>query len=217
MEIIPVVIDKTFSAVDRKIRLVESYAKWIQVDVADGVFVPSATWNNPEELNAHNFAAHLEAHLMITEPEKHIKQWLDTGVKRIIVHIEALRGHDKSRQIMSMADAAHRAGAEFGLAINLETSFTSFGDHFLSYLDLILVMAVPTGFGGQKFNEEALAKIRSLRQAFPHVKLEVDGGINPETGKKCVEAGADILAAGSYIFNSLNIEAAIKELIQATK
>ncbi|KKU85980.1 MAG: Ribulose-phosphate 3-epimerase [Parcubacteria group bacterium GW2011_GWA2_47_9] len=216
MEVIPVIIEKTFPAIARKIRLVESYVNWIQLDIADGIFVPNETWNNPEELNAGDFAAHLEAHLMIVEPEKHFQKWLNAGVKRIIAHIEAMGQREKgvgpSRSIMDMAEAVRRSGGEFGIAVNIETGLSSFGDHFASYLDLILVMTVPTGFGGQKFNEGALAKIKSLRQAFPHVKLEVDGGINPETAKKCRDAGADTLVAGSHIFTSPDVEAAIKQL-----
>lgn len=217
MEVVPTIIEKSFPAVVRKIRTVESFVQWVQLDIMDGVFVPAATWNNPEELNAHHFSVHLEVHLMIMEPEKHLKKWINTGVKRIIIHLEAVAQEfsgiaGKSRNIIDMAEIAHRSGIEFGIAINPETSHAHFGDHFASYLDLILVMAVPTGFGGQKFQEEALDKIRSLRKLFPGVKLEVDGGINPETGKKCAEAGADILAAGSYIFNSPDVETAIKQL-----
>lgn len=218
IEVIPAIIPKNIQEVEEKIRLVEPYVTWVQLDIMDGVFVPNATWNNPAELDAQDYSVFLEAHLMVTDPANQIDGWIAAGIKRVIVHIEAVeaeKSHTKNdplrHQVVDMSEKVHKAGTEFALAVNPETPL-SVVEEFLEHCDMVLVMAVTPGFGGQKFREEVLQKIRDLREKNKRIKIEIDGGINPETARKCAEAGADILVAGSYIFNSANVGEAIERL-----
>jgi len=218
VEVIPAILSKTYSEVEEKIRKVEPYVSWVQLDIADGVFVPNVTWNNPKELRPEDFSIFLEAHLMVANPASKIDDWISAGVKRIIVHIEAVcteSNHKKEdlvqHEVIDMAKKAHEAGIEFGLALNPETPLNVI-EKFLQHCDLVLLLGVSPGFSGQKFKEEVLQKIKELRKSAPNVKVEVDGGINLEIGRRCLEAGADILVVGSYIFGAKDVKKAIEEL-----
>lgn len=222
MEVIPAILAKTFSELKEKIRQVESYVNWVQLDILDGNFAPNLTWNNPQELDAQDFSVFLEAHLMVLNPDKILDAWLASGIKRIIVHIEAVgseKSHTKTdplqHKVIDMSQKVREAQVQFGLALNPETPISAVKD-FLDYCDLVLLLAVSPGFGGQKFKEEVLPKISEVRKITDKVKIEVDGGINLVTGKKCAEAGADILVSNSYIFNSDNIKKAILDLQNIT-
>ena len=210
VDVIPAIIAKNFSELEEKIRKVEPYVNWVQLDIMDGVFVPNVTWNNPEELNAGDFSVFLEVQLLLADPSKHIDRWISSGVKRIIIHIESVAENSHitedllRHRVVDMAEKAHEAGVEFGLAINPETPISAI-ERFIPYCDIVLVMTVSPGFSGQSFKPEVLPKISGLRERFPNLNISVDGGVNPETGKKCVEAGANILAAGSHIFCAQDI------------
>lgn len=219
-EIIPAIIVKSFKELKKKIEKVEPYARWVHIDIMDGKFVPNTTWNNPEELTLpprlrRRKSPNLEAHLMIQDPEKYVEKWIDSGINRIIFHIEAA---SSPGEIVKMC---REKGAEVGVAINPETPQSSLSlaagqAPLLNLVDEILVLGVTPGFGGQEFKMEALEKIKSLRKDNPHLTIGVDGGMNPKTAKKAVEAGASIVVAGSYIFNSVNAGKAIEELREAT-
>ena len=171
----------------------------------DGSFVENTTWRDPKELKKLESDLSLEAHLMIWEPEETIKEWIESGVKRIIFHYESTH---KRKEII---DEIKKAGLEAGMAIDTITPI-EFIDAFMADLDLVLIMTVRPGKGGQEFIEETLFKIKNLRSKYPNVNIGVDGGINLETAKKAIEAGANILAAGSYIFNGEDIKQAIENL-----
>lgn len=197
-EVIPAIIAKDFEKLKKKIRQVESCCSWVQLDIMDGKFVPNLTWQNPEELKRVKTSLKIEAHLMIENPQKVIEKWLKR-VQRVIVHWES-KGVEKLKFNKKM-----------GIALNPETPWQKI-EKLIPQIDAVLLMTVNPGFGGQKFLKEVLPKIQSLRESYSNVKIEVDGGINPETGKECVEVGADILVSGSYIFKSKNIAQAIKKL-----
>lgn len=207
-EVIPAILAKTYQEVEEKIRKVEPYVRWVQIDVVDGIFAPNITWSNPEELDASKFSVNIEADLMIAEPEKYIAEWISAGVKRILVHIEAL---DNKEKITELSIKTRQAEVEFGLSLNPETQIERVIP-FISLVNAVLLLGVRPGFGGQRFEDKVLDKIAVLRSKFPALLIEVDGGINLDTGKKCVEAGADVLVAGSYIFGSGNVKMAIEEL-----
>jgi ribulose-phosphate 3-epimerase len=196
MEIIPTILVKTFKEVEQRIRKVENYVNWVQLDIMDGIFVDNETWRNPKDLKGFKTKVKLEAHLMVEKPENVIGDWLDV-VDRVIVHYEAT---DKIR-----------GGKQIGLAINPETSIDVVKP-FLNNLDLILIMTVSPGWGGQEFKSEILEKIKSLRKIWPNGRIEVDGGVNDENVIKIVEAGADGVCVNSYIFKSKNIKQAIENL-----
>lgn len=212
IQIVPAIIAKDFQEISEKIKKIESYVKWAQLDVMDGAFVNNLTWpyaergkNSSSDLKKLKTNLNLEAHLMINNPEEVIDDWINSGVKRIIFHYEAT---DKHQEIL---DKIKKAGLEVGLAINPETLLETI-DNFIEKLDLVLIMTVNPGFGGQGFLNESVDKIKQLRENYKDVKIEVDGGINLETAPRVIKAGANILAVGTAIFKSENIEKTIKEL-----
>ena len=169
----------------------------------DGRFVDNATWpyyakaskgkNNPKDLKKIKTRVKLEAHLMIERPEEKIDNWLET-VDRVIIHYEACNNPK------DLIEKVHSKEKQIGLAINPETSIDVVKP-FLNDLDLVLIMTVNPGKGGQEFKDEVLSKIETLRRLWPNGNIEVDGGINDENIKKVVEAGANLICVGTYIFN----------------
>ncbi len=186
IEIIPTILVKNFEEVEDRIKRVEDYVNWVQLDVMDGIFVKNKTWANPQDLKNLKTQVKLEAHLMIKKPEEVIDEWLKV-VDRVIVHYES-----EIANLKDLIKKAHKHGKQVGLALNPETHF-SVVEPFLPRhgkrrgekdLDLVLFMTVRPGWGGQKFKEWTLTKIEALRKLWPTGKIEVDGGINPETAKK---------------------------------
>lgn len=204
IEIIPTILVKSFEEAKERIRKVENYVDWVQLDIMDGRFVDNTTWNNPEDLKGFKTKAKLEAHLMIQKPEQKIDNWLE-NVDRVIIHYEACNN------IEDLIKKAKNKGKQIGLAINPETSIDVVKP-FLDDLDLVLIMTVNPGKGGQEFKDEGLSKIETLRMTWPDGNIEVDGGINPETSKKAINAGANLICVGTYIFEGKDIEKVIEEL-----
>lgn len=219
-QIIPTILVKTFDEVKERIRAVENYVEWVQLDVMDGVFVKNATWpyfaeasqgkHNPNDLKDFKAKVKIEAHLMIENPEAVIDEWQNVA-DRIIVHFES-----KIANLESLIKKVHQSVKQIGLAINLETDY-SIIEPFLKELDLVLLMAIDPGWGGQKFEEKVLEKIEALRKIWPEGNIEIDGGINGENIKRILTAGANLFNVGSYIYNSENIEIAIKKLNEEVK
>ena len=195
---------KELNEVKKRIAQVELYVNWVQLDVMDGVFVDNKTWSNPADLKNFKTQLKLEVHLMIENPEKEIDNWLE-NVDRIIIHYEA------SENVKEIIEKVHKNGKQIGLAINPETSIDVVKP-FLGDLDLVLCMTINPGWSGQEFKNEVLEKIKSLREIWPNHNIEVDGGINPETAKKVIKAGANLICANTYIFKSENIKEAIEDL-----
>jgi len=204
IEIIPTILVKSFKEIKERIRKVENYVNWAQLDIMDGKFVNNETWNDSNDLKNFKTRAKLEAHLMIEKPEQKIDDWLE-NVDRVIVHYEA------SNNIEDLIKKAKDKGKQIGLAINPETSIEAVNP-FLKDLDLVLCMTVQPGWGGQEFKDEVLSKIETLRMIWPDGNIEVDGGINPETSKKAINAGVNLICAGTYIFKSKDIKQAIENL-----
>ncbi len=205
VEIIPTILVKKFSEVKERIKAVEKYVNWVQLDIMDGIFVSNTTWHNPEDLKKIKTAIKLEAHLMVEKPEEVIDDWLKV-VDRVIVHFES-----KISDLDDLIKKTHNSGKQIGLAINPETHFSVI-EPFLQDLDLVLFMTVQPGLGEQKFKGWVLDKVKALRDMWPDGNIELDGGMNPETAKRAVEAGVNLICAGSYIFKSKNINKAINEL-----
>ena len=225
-EIIPVIIPKTFQELQEKVKLIEPYVKTAQIDVVDGIFVSNTTWPfdssrnsglaqgkpSVKDLDTLETNLELEAHLMIESPHRVLNEWLASRVKRIILHWEAIDKISKDQfSISDLIQETHKHNKEFGVALNLETP-VSVLDNFVNDIDRALIMSVKTGWGGQEFDESATAKIIALRQKYPDVKIEVDGGVNQQNILKLARAGVDFLVMGSAIFGSENPAEAIKEL-----
>ena len=209
VEIIPAILTKDFKDFKKKVKAVEQYTKWVQLDVSDGDFAPSRTWNDPVALKHYDPGVFIEVHLMVQEPEKVIDQWIQSGAKRIYFHYEATTEH---QQIISRLQEHN---IEAGVALLPETPLSTI-KLFDELLDAVLLFSGSLGFYGGTFNEEAtLSKITSLRQAHPELIIEIDGGMNPDTASKAVDAGANAIVSGGFIFGSTDVQAAIAELKEA--
>lgn len=228
MEIIPTIIAKKFSEIEEKIKSFEPFVKAVQIDVMDGIFVSNSTWPYAEkgqtirDLENLKTEIFLEIHLMTQKPQLDLPEWLASRAGRFILHwkaLEKIHSHELNPYetdtgigfpVKNLAEEIHKKGKEFGVALNLEEKIEVL-EPFIGEIDLILLMSVEPGFGGQKFQEEVLEKISALRKKYPNVKIEVDGGINSENAPKIVSAGADFLAVGAAISGNGNIEEAIKK------
>ncbi|MBU4284621.1 ribulose-phosphate 3-epimerase [Patescibacteria group bacterium] len=217
-QIIPTILVKTFKEVKEKIKAVENYVDWIQLDIMDGVFVGNKTWPYAEgkisdlkKISACGRPAvgwktkvKLEAHLMVQNPEKVIDKWLK-NVDRVIVHFES-----KIEDLENLIKKVHSHKKQIGLAINPETNCRVIAP-FLEKIDLVLFMSVRPGLGGQVFEPEVLDKIKALREIWPKGDIGVDGGVNDKNAGKIFAAGANLLCVGNYIFKSENIKQTIEK------
>lgn len=212
INIIPAILAKDFKELAFQVRKIEPFTEWVHLDVIDGKLAPNFTWNNPSEWKKLGSFLKLEVHLMIKEPWKAIEDWIQGGAQRVIVHREAFKDEELEK-IEEIIKRGHQEKREVGLALNPETVVERLVElPLIKNLDLVLFMAVQPGFQGQGFIEETLSKVKYFRSFHPHLNLGVDGGINPETAKKSVRAGANILVSGSFIVKSQDVESAIVSL-----
>lgn len=207
-EIIPAINTEDFEEVKRCVKLVEPYAKWVHLDVADGTFTPNTIWHNAPDLLELETNLLVEVHLMIADMDTRWQEWVLPKVRRVIFHLEA--AHNPELVLNKIKEN----NKEVGVAARPETDWKKL-EPFCEKADLVQTLAVPPGRAGQGFRLETLDKIKHLRKRHPKCIIEVDGGINLEMGKQCVEAGANIIAAASFIFSNKNVEEAIEELKNA--
>ena len=208
VKIAPSILSADFMNLGRDIRMIEEGgAAFVHIDVMDGHFVPNLTMGVPllKQLKpATNLLC--DVHLMIDNPLDELPWFIDAGADLLNVHVEALDEADLARAVAQI----HEAGLLAAAALKPKTPANALSP-VIAELDMALVMSVEPGFGGQQFDPSALDKITVLRQwaqaAGADLRIEVDGGINAETGKLCREAGADVLVAGSYIFKNNIVEA----------
>jgi len=212
IEIIPAIIAGDFRELKKKIRLVEPYVDWVQIDIMDGKFVPFSTWSEPKKLKDINTNLKIETHLMILDPFKTVNDCLRAGVSRVIIHWESLKLNPEG-QLKKITEKVKSYKSQIGVALNPETPWQEI-KAFVKNLDLVLLMGVNPGRSGQSFREEILPKIKAIREFSANLNIEVDGGVKPENIRKIIEAGANILVAGSAIFEARDVKMAIEELRQ---
>jgi ribulose-phosphate 3-epimerase len=199
----PSILAADFANLERDVKMINSSeADWIHVDVMDGVFVPNISFGMPviEAIKRHATKP-LDVHLMIVQPERYIETFRKIGADVITVHIEACTHlHRTIQQI-------HATGAQAGVALNPHTPINSLYD-IIGDIDLVCLMSVNPGFGGQKFIERTFSKVKVLKQMIQQVgskaKIEIDGGVNSENAPQLMTAGADVLVAGNFVFSSPN-------------
>ena len=183
-------------------------ADMYHLDVMDGNYVKSQTidYTYLEQLKEKSSLL-FDTHLMIVNPEKYVDKYIKNGADIITVHYETFSNEDKLIKVLKRIKKNKKMA---GLAIDIDTKVEAI-DRFLKLIDMVVILCVKAGKGGQEFNKSALDKIKHVRMLNPDILIEVDGGIDPTTAAQCVKAGADILVSGNYIFNN-DIYEAIKEL-----
>ena len=190
IKVAPSLLSANFACLKDDIEKIENgKADWLHYDVMDGHFVPNISFGYSILKDVSKVTnLFLDVHLMISEPQKYVDEFIKSGANLIVFHIEAIENN-----------------VQVGISIKPNTPVDAIQD-YLSLLDVVLVMSVEPGFGGQSFKEIALDKIKDLatrrKENSTHYLIEVDGGINATTGKQCKDAGVDVLVAGSYVFNS---------------
>lgn len=211
IKIAPSILSADYAKLQHEINTVKS-ADYLHFDVMDGVFVPNISIGLPVLESVRKITDMvLDVHLMITSPARFTKRFAEAGADIVVFHIEA----ETAGNIETAIKDLHTLGKKAGLAVKPQTPAETLIP-YIDMLDMILVMTVEPGFGGQKFIMETLQKIKNLREAIdrrnPGCELEVDGGINLQTAKLCIEAGANVLVAGSDIFHATDRAARIVEL-----
>lgn len=192
-------------------KLAVAGAEVLHLDVMDGHFVPNLTYGMPivEGLRRHTTMP-LDVHLMISDPLSYAKPMVEAGADMLTFHIEAVQAEES----IDVAAAIKDMGVAVGVALNPETPLSTIAD-CLPLVDMVLVMSVEAGFGGQKFNPQTLTKIRTLRQSYPDLLLQIDGGIDTTTIGLAKAAGCDLFVVGSAIFNCSDYRVAFNDLEKA--
>lgn len=209
--IAPSILAADFANLQKEIEMInQSKADYIHVDIMDGVFVPNISMGVPITKAVHRHAKKpLDVHLMIVQPENYIKQFKDAGATYITVHYEACN------HLHRTVDEIKAMGCKSGVALNPHSPVYFLKD-ILKEIDMVNLMSVNPGFGGQKFIENTFKKVKSLKKLIvetgSNAKIQIDGGVTMENAKPLFDAGADVLVAGNFVFSSENPIETIEKL-----
>lgn len=213
--IAPSVLAADFGNLQRDIEMINnSEADWFHIDIMDGVFVPNISYGMPVlQAIAKHATKTIDVHLMIVDPDRYIKTFADLGANILSVHYEACTHLHRTLQ------AIKAEGMKAGVAINPHTSIDLLED-VINDIDLVCIMSVNPGFGGQSFIENTYAKIEKLKALInrkgAQTIIEIDGGVTNKNARQLAEAGADVLVAGSYVFGAIDPIAAVADLKKIT-
>ena len=212
-KIAPSILSADFANLERDVRDIEKNGgDWVHVDVMDGVFVPNITIGIPVVKALRPVTGlPLDVHLMIEKPIRYVEDFVKAGADLVTIHVEA----DQPQNTLEALDKIHALGCKAGIVLKPRTPAEA-AIPYLSRCDLILVMTVEPGFGGQKFMEDQMDKIRALRsmldQVNPDCLIEVDGGVDGRTCQICKQAGTDVLVAGSAYFHAQDRSVFVKTI-----
>ena len=212
IQVIPAIIAESKESLSRQMDVARGITDWVQVDVMDGVFVPPKTWpysaGLPADIAELKQELKVEVHLMVSNPETVISEWIHSGADRVLIHAES------TKEIGVIIDTLKNAGIECGITLNLKTPSETI-DPWIGDLSVVQLMAIAEiGYHGKPFDPSVIPKLQALRLKYPELTIQIDGGLSIENAMRLVECGVDGVVVGGAVFNTPDPRMALAEFKQ---